>query len=81
MKVVDLKEKQLIVLIIISLFIRLPSLRGEFIYDDFLLIVNNKYIKDIKYLSDIFLKNIGGVYRPLRLLSLLIDFKISIDFI
>jgi len=56
-------------------------LKGTFVWDDEVLVVNNTYIRDLAHLKNIFTENIlGGVkrmsafYRPLQILTYAFDF-------
>lgn len=72
-------------LIIIAGFcVYFNSIQGEFIWDDYNLVVNNIYLRSIKYLPQIFSEQIGagaGVhytsYRPLQLITYMVDFQLD----
>lgn len=57
------------------------SLSGEFIWDDELLIVNNRSIKEVQYVPNLFTKNItygtaieSNLFRPLQMLTYALNY-------
>jgi tetratricopeptide (TPR) repeat protein len=70
-------------IISLGLFAYINSFENQFIWDDEDAVVNNAYVKDFKYLPNIFKENsIQGAkkgsnfYRPLWNISFLLDYKI-----
>jgi len=73
------KIKYFFILILLSLICYSNSLKGEFVWDDSFLIVNNPLIKDFKNLAKIFSAEIlpsTGYYRPLQITSYLLDYHL-----
>jgi len=73
------KIKYFFILILFLLICYSNSLKGEFVWDDFFLIVNNPLIKDFKNLAKIFSTEIlpsTGYYRPLQITSYLLDYHL-----
>lgn len=71
-----------LLIISISFGIYLNTLDNTFLWDDELWIENNNYVKNFKYLDEIFTKDIlsqvgrdFNYYRPVQALSLMIDYK------
>ncbi len=72
-----------IFIIIFGFIVYCNSLNGQFIWDDECLIKDNRYIKSLFYIKDIFTQHIGAgayvehnFYRPLQLVSYLIDYSL-----
>ena len=70
-------------LAILGFTIYVNSLEGEFIWDDHVLIANNKYIESWNYIPEIFSQDIGApagerynFYRPVQILTYKIDYLI-----
>lgn len=68
-------------LILLGIVVYANSFDNPFIWDDNVFIENNPTIKDVRYLPDIFTKNLlehntikGDFYRPVQGLSLMIDY-------
>ncbi|MFC1704003.1 tetratricopeptide repeat protein [Candidatus Omnitrophota bacterium] len=73
----------LIIIILIGFMAYSNSLNGEFIWDDDGLIKNNTYIKSWSHLPRIFTESIwlgvksqGPFYRPLQLITFMVDYSI-----
>lgn len=71
------------VLVIVTLLVYSNAISGEFLFDDEHFIVRNPYIKDFKYLPDLFAGNVlSGIgfkdnfYRPLSFVAYLFVYKI-----
>ncbi|MDD5070080.1 MAG: tetratricopeptide repeat protein [Candidatus Omnitrophica bacterium] len=77
------------ILIAAGLFVYAPSLTGDFIWDDHILIEKNYFIKSFSYLPQIFSENLPqhlidlgpknqpfNFYRPLQILTYLFDYKL-----
>ena len=72
------------IIAIIGFSLYANSLHGEFIWDDDLLIRDNIYLRDIRYVPRFFTENInagagqfGSFYRPVLMLSLMLDYAIT----
>ncbi|TRZ49128.1 hypothetical protein D4Q80_02565 [bacterium] len=73
-------------LFIICFVIYLPSLGNSFVFDDIAVIVNNPFIKSLKFLPNIFTHNLyyhliantpgSFMYRPLQAFTYAIDYKV-----
>ncbi len=70
-------------IIILGFIVYCNSLNGQFIWDDEFLIKDNRYIKSLVYIKDIFTQHIGAgayvehkFYRPLQLVSYLFDYSL-----
>ena len=74
-------------ILILCTAIYMPSLRGDFVYDDFGTIVKNPYIKNLKYIPDYFsphnkqtwsyYREQHNLYRPILLLSFAFNYHTS----
>lgn len=79
-----MRRKALSVLIILLGFsVYANSLNGEFIWDDYVLIKNNAYIKDFSNAGKLFTQDItkgagqeSSAYRPLQMLTYMIDYQL-----
>lgn len=76
----------LLILFFITFFIYSNSFQNEFVWDDEILIQNNYYVKDWKYIPEIVTNNSfrGGdrdsnFFRPMQLFTYLIDYTIWKD--
>jgi len=74
-------------LLFISFLVYGNSLFNQFVWDDHYLIERNPYIKDFKYIKEIFLSDVGmvssarvflgaGTYRPVSMLTFLFDYRV-----
>lgn len=82
----SLNKKTVLALVIIAfigLTVYFNSLDGGFIWDDVYLVRDNTYIKSWEYAPDIFFKDIAAgaktqsnFYRPLQILSYMVDYSI-----
>jgi len=74
----------ILILVLVVLVIYGNSLFNDFVWDDFAFIVDNPFIKQFKFIPDLFLKNLNytapvgrgfdAYYRPFFLLSFMIDY-------
>jgi tetratricopeptide (TPR) repeat protein len=67
------------ILLLVSISVYLNALSNSFVYDDRHLILNNQWIKDIKYIPRMFLETheeFTNFYRPLTHLIFTIDYHI-----
>ena len=70
------------ILVLLSIGLYLPTLQYNFVYDDNFLIKENKWIKDIKHLPDIFLSSSWSfrenskvnTYRPMQHVILMLEY-------
>ncbi len=67
---------------VLSFISYFPSLGGDFVWDDKLLILDNPFVKDPKYLGDIFLYPLGypavkwtNFWRPIQTLTYFIEWQ------
>ncbi len=74
---------QVILIITLGFIVYCNSLNGQFIWDDEFLIKDNRYIKSLFFIKDIFTHHIGAgayvehnFYRPLQLISYLFDYSL-----
>lgn len=74
-----------VLLLSISFLVYGNSIFNQFVWDDYYLIEQNPYIKNFKYIEEIFSSDVGmvtstrtpaGTYRPISMLSFMIDYKI-----
>ncbi len=72
-----------VTIILLGGIIYANSLKGQFIWDDHILVRDNIYIQNLHYLPNIFTEDIGSgsgfhyyFYRPLLMLSYAVDFAI-----
>lgn len=73
----------ILVVVLVSLGVYGTALFNDFVYDDILQIVNNNWIKDIRYAPEIFTANTWGFshggsnyYRPLLLTGYMLEYYI-----
>lgn len=73
---------QIIIIIILGFIVYSNSLKGEFIYDDLILIRDNQYIRAFHYLPEILSKDMGEggsakfyFYRPIQTLAHMLDYS------
>jgi hypothetical protein len=66
----------------VALSVYANSVTGSFLWDDHTLIENNLFIKNWRYLPDIFLNQLGSgagtsgmLYRPIQVLTYMIDYR------
>ncbi|MFY9222345.1 MAG: tetratricopeptide repeat protein [Blastocatellia bacterium] len=70
-------------IVLVSLACFANSLTGKFIYDDYLVVVDNTSIKSLNNIPDLFLQsyfgkdNTAGTYRPLTTISFAINYAIA----
>jgi tetratricopeptide (TPR) repeat protein len=77
------EKKKFLMIFIITFLVYLNSIFNPFIFDDYVLIVENSFIKNFKFLKLYFTKNLyeaigekTGFYRPLQTISYAIIYKI-----
>lgn len=72
----------LFLIILAAIFIYSPSLKNQFIWDDFHLVVNDENVKSFKNLPVVFKTHLYGkeggsnFYRPVQVISFMIDYRI-----
>ncbi|MFH1868377.1 MAG: tetratricopeptide repeat protein [Candidatus Omnitrophota bacterium] len=74
-----------LILVVLGFAVYANSINGEFILDDYSLVRNNTFIKNIRFIPDIFANDIfsgsgesreSTFYRPLQVLSYMADYRI-----
>ena len=86
-KILSSKYTAIAILLIISIGVYLNAIPNEFVYDDETQVLENQWIRDIKYISEIFLSDVWGFkeiegkipsnyYRPLMHITYMIDYHI-----
>ncbi|MEK6876843.1 MAG: tetratricopeptide repeat protein [Nanoarchaeota archaeon] len=84
-KILSSKYTAIVILIIISIGVYLNTLPNEFVYDDEALVLKNHWIRDAKYIPEIFLSSVwefqdegivSNHYRPLMHIIYMIDYHI-----
>ena len=84
-KLLSSKYTAIAILLIISIGLYLNTLPNEFVYDDKAQVLENKWIKDIRYIPEIFFTNVwafmdkeflSNYYRPLMHMIYMIDYHI-----
>ena len=85
-KILSSKYTAIVIILIISIGVYLNTLPNEFVYDDEILVLQNKWIKDIRYLPKIFFSDLWALegskevfsnyYRPLIHIIYMIDYHI-----
>ena len=79
------KYTAIAILLIISIGVYLNALPNEFVYDDEVQVLENLWIRDTKYIPEIFLTNVwafigeeflSNYYRPLMHITYMIDYHI-----
>ena len=73
----------IILIIIVGFIIYENSLKGEFIWDDYYLVKDNVYIRNLSNIPKIFKNDLGsgsgeryGYYRPMQVFTYLIDYSL-----
>ena len=79
------KYTAIAIILIISIGVYLNALSNEFVYDDKFQVLNNPWIKNIRYIPEIFLtnvwafvgeENLSNYYRPLMHIIYMINYHI-----
>src|SRR3989337_1165105 len=79
------KYTAIVIILIISIGVYLNTLPNEFVYDDETQVLENQWIRDVKYIPEIFLTNVwafageerlSNYYRPLMHIIYMIDYHI-----
>ncbi|MEK6527463.1 MAG: hypothetical protein AABZ36_01065, partial [Nitrospirota bacterium] len=84
-KILSSKYTAIVIVIIASIGVYLNTLPNEFVYDDESLVLRNPWIKDVKYIPEIFLSDAWAFkeegpplnfYRPLVHIIYMIDYQV-----
>ena len=84
-RILNSKYTGIAIILIISIGVYLNTLPNEFVYDDEVQVLKNLWIKDAKYIPEIFLSNawasegkesLSNYYRPLMNIIYMIDYHI-----
>jgi hypothetical protein len=84
-KLLSPKYIAIAIILIVSISVYLKTLPNEFVYDDRFQVLNNPWIKDIRYIPDIILSDVwafegegpsSNYYRPLMHIIYMIDYHI-----
>ncbi|MBI4679863.1 MAG: hypothetical protein HY753_01285, partial [Nitrospirae bacterium] len=84
-RITSSKYTAIAILLIISIGVYLNTLPNEFVYDDEYQVLENLWIRDAKYIPEIFLTNVwafvgeeklSNYYRPLMHITYMIDYHI-----